>query len=123
MLNVKWKTNEILDLSFNFALDIIELTKYLKMNKEFVISNQLLKSGTSIGANVSEAQAAQSAKDFIAKMSIASKEARETEYWIRLLDKSKTIDSYKNKSKLFDQIHSIIKLLTSIIKTTQEKSR
>ena len=123
MLNVKWKTNEILDLSFNFALDIIELTRYLKMNKEFVISNQLLKSGTSIGANVSEAQAAQSAKDFIAKMSIASKEARETEYWIRLLDKSKTIDSYKNKSKLFDQIHSIIKLLTSIIKTTQEKSR
>ena len=71
------------------------------MNKEFVISNQLLKSGTSIGANVSEAQAAQSAKDFIAKMSIASKEARETEYWIRLLDKSKTIDSYKNKSNSF----------------------
>ena len=121
MLNEK--RNEILDLSFNFALDIIELTRYLKMNKEFVISNQLLKSGTSIGANVSEAQAVQSAKDFIAKMSIASKEARETEYWIRLLDKSKTIDSYKNKSKLFDLIHSIIKLLTSIIKTTQEKSR
>ena len=117
------KRNEILEMSFDFALEIIELTRYLKLNKEFVISNQLLKSGTSIGANVSEAQAAQSTKDFIAKMSIASKEARETEYWIRLLDKSKSIDSYENKSKLFDQIHSIVKLLTSIIKTTQEKIR
>jgi four helix bundle protein len=117
------KRNEILEMSFDFALEIIELTRYLKLNKEFVISNQLLKSGTSIGANVSEAQAAQSTKDFIAKMSIASKEARETEYWIRLLDKSKMIDSYENKSKLFDQIHSIVKLLTSIIKTTQEKIR
>jgi len=117
------KRNEILDLSFDFALEIIELTRYLKLNKEFVISNQLLKSGTSIGANVSEAQAAQTTKDFIAKMSIAAKEARETEYWIRLLDKSKTIDSYKKKSKLFDQIQSIIKLLTSIIKTTQEKNK
>ena len=121
MLNEK--RNEILEMSFDFALEIIELTRYLKLNKEFVISNQLLKSGTSIGANVSEAQAAQSTKNFIAKMSIASKEARETEYWIRLLDKSKSIDSYENKSKLFDQIHSIVKLLTSIIKTTQEKIR
>ena len=117
------KRNEILDLSFDFALEIIELTRYLKLNKDFVISNQLLKSGTSIGANVSEAQAAQTTKDFIAKMSIAAKEARETEYWIRLLDKSKTIDSYEKKSKLFDQIQSIIKLLTSIIKTTQEKNK
>ena len=117
------KRNEILDLSFKFALDIIELTKYLKMNKEFVMSNQLLKSDTSIGTNVTEAQAAQSAKDFIAKMSIASKEARETEYWIRLLDKSKIIEEYQNKSLLYNQIHSIVKLLTSIIKTTQEKIR
>ena len=109
-------------MSFDFALEIIELTRYLKLNKEFVISNQLLKSGTSIGANVSEAQAAQSTKDFIAKMSIASKEARETEYWIRLLEKSNTINAYKNKSVLYDQIHSIVKLLTSIIKTTQEKN-
>ena len=120
MLNEK--RNKILELSFDFALEIIELTRYLKLNKEFVISNQLLKSGTSIGANVSEAQAAQSTKDFIAKMSIASKEARETEYWIRLLEKSNTINAYKNKSVLYDQIHSIVKLLTSIIKTTQEKN-
>ena len=120
MLNEK--RNKILELSFDFASEIIELTRYLKLNKEFVISNQLLKSGTSIGANVSEAQAAQSTKDFIAKMSIASKEARETEYWIRLLEKSNTINAYKNKSVLYDQIHSIVKLLTSIIKTTQEKN-
>ena len=120
MLNEK--RNEILELSFDFALEIIELTRYLKLNKEFVISNQLLKSGTSIGANVSEAQAAQSTKDFIAKMSIASKEARETEYWIRLLEKSNMLNAYKNKSVLYDQIHSIVKLLTSIIKTTQEKN-
>ncbi len=60
--------------------------KYLKANKEFVMSSQLLRSGTSIGANISEAQAAQSTNDFISKMSIASKEARETEYWLRLLD-------------------------------------
>ena len=120
MLNEK--RNEILEMSFDFALEIIELTRYLKLNKEFVISNQLLKSGTSIGANVSEAQAVQSTKDFIAKMSIASKEARETEYWIRLLEKSNMINAYKNKSVLYDQIHSIVKLLTSIIKTTQEKN-
>ena len=79
------KKNEILDLSFDFALEIIKLVKYLKSKKEFVLSNQLLRSGTSIGANVSEAQAAQSTKDFISKMSIASKKARETEYWLRLL--------------------------------------
>ena len=116
------KKNEILDLSFDFALEIIKLVKYLKANKEFVMSSQLLRSGTSIGANISEAQAAQSTNDFIAKMSIASKEARETEYWLRLLDKSNYLDEYQNKSVLFSSIQSIVKLLTSIIKTTQEKN-
>jgi four helix bundle protein len=114
--------NEILDLSFDFALEIIKLVKYLKANKEFVMSSQLLRSGTSIGANISEAQAAQSTNDFISKMSIASKEARETEYWLRLLDKSNYLDEYQNKSVLFSSIQSIVKLLTSIIKTTQEKN-
>jgi len=116
------KKNEILDLSFDFALEIIKLVKYLKANKEFVMSSQLLRSGTSIGANISEAQAAQSTNDFIAKMSIASKEARETEYWLRLLDKSNYLDEYQNTSALFSSIQSIVKLLTSIIKTTQEKN-
>ncbi len=116
------KKNEILDLSFDFALEIIKLVKYLKANKEFVMSSQLLRSGTSIGANISEAQAAQSTNDFISKMSIASKEARETEYWLRLLDKSNYLDEYQNTSVLFSSIQSIVKLLTSIIKTTQEKN-
>ena len=116
------KKNEILDLSFDFALEIIKLVKYLKSKKEFVLSNQLLRSGTSIGANVSEAQAAQSTKDFISKMSIASKEARETEYWLRLLDKSNYLIEYQKKPVLFDMIQSVNKLLTIIIKTTQEKN-
>ena len=116
------KKNEILALSFDFALEIIKLVKYLKANKEFVMSSQLLRSGTSIGANISEAQAAQSTNDFIAKMSVASKEARETEYWLRLLDKSNYLDEYQNISALFSSIQSIVKLLTSIIKTTQEKN-
>ena len=117
------KKNEILDLSFDFALEIIKLVKYLKANKEFVMSSQLLRSGTSIGANITEAQAAQSTNDFIAKMSISSKEARETEYWLRLLDKSNYLDEYQNKSVLFNSIQSIVKLLTSIIKTTREKNK
>ena len=117
------KKNEILDLSFDFALEIIKLVKYLKANKEFVMSSQLLRSGTSIGANITEAQAAQSTNDFIAKMSISSKEARETEYWLRLLDKSNYLDEYQNKSVVFNSIQSIVKLLTSIIKTTREKNK
>ena len=117
------KKNEILDLSFDFALEIIKLVKHLKGNKEFVMSNQLLRSGTSVGANVTEAQAAQSPKDFIAKMSIASKEARESNYWLRLLDKSDYLNNYPNKLVLFNMSQSIVKLLTSIIKTSREKNK
>src|ERR1700737_2746875 len=93
MLNVEgMKTeNKILELTFNFSLQIIELYKMLVQQKEFVISKQLLKSATSIGANVEEANAAQTKKEFIMKMSIASKEARETRYWLRLLDKSQIV--------------------------------
>ena len=83
--------NKILDLSFDFAIQIIELYKILIEHKEFVLSKQLLRSSTSIGANVEEANAAQTKKDFITKMSIASKEARETKYWLRLLDKSQLV--------------------------------
>src|SRR6266545_6997406 len=74
--------------SFEFALAIIELYRELQARHEYVISRQLLRSGTSIGANVEEATAGQSRKDFLAKMSIASKEARETKYWLQLLDES-----------------------------------
>ena len=83
--------NKIQEMSFDFSLQIIQLYKILVENKEFVLSKQLLRSGTSIGANIEEAIAAQSRRDFISKMSIASKEARETRYWIRLLDKSKLV--------------------------------
>lgn len=71
--------------SFDFALLIIKLYQFLSAKNEFVLSKQILKSATSIGANVEEATAGQSKKDFITKMSIASKEARETKYWLRLL--------------------------------------
>lgn len=73
--------------AISFALQVIELYKFLKKNKEYVISKQLLRSGTSIGANIAEALAGQSKKDFSHKMTIASKEARESQYWLFLLQK------------------------------------
>ena len=83
--------------SYDFALKIIRFSAWLKMNKHFEISSQLLRSGTSIGANVEEALAGQSQKDLSAKMSIASKEARETNYWLRLLTDSKSLINLKVK--------------------------
>ena len=83
------KDNIIQKKSYDFALTIIALYRNLVKGNEFVLSKQLLRSGTSIGANVEEAQAGQSRADFISKMSIASKEARETCYWLRLLRDSK----------------------------------
>ncbi|MGB4958662.1 MAG: four helix bundle protein [Saprospiraceae bacterium] len=80
--------NKILEMTFDFSIQIIELYKVLLEQKEFVMSRQLLRCATSIGANAEEASAVQTKKDFIAKMSISSKEPRETKYWLRLLDKS-----------------------------------
>ena len=82
------KDNLIANKTFDFSLTIIDLFIQLKKENEFIISKQIVRSGTSIGANVEEAIAAQSKKDFINKLSIANKEARETKYWLRLLDKS-----------------------------------
>ncbi|HCY74891.1 MAG TPA: four helix bundle protein [Ignavibacteriales bacterium] len=111
------KDNVVLNKSFGFALEIIELYKILKSKNEFVISKQLLRSGTSIGANVEEATAAQSKKDFATKMSIASKEARETRYWLRLLNKSKLVEyDYKN---YLNKIDELIRIITAIVKTAQ----
>lgn len=112
------KKNIIKDKSFAFALTIIELYRKLVDEKEYVISKQLLKSGTSIGANVEEAIAGQSRKDFIAKMSISSKEARETKYWLKLLDKSE-LTKIDVKSYL-KEIEHIVRILTSIVKTAQK---
>lgn len=112
------KESPILEKSFEFALIIIELYQKLQSQKEYVISKQLLRSGTSIGANVEEAGAGQSRKDFLSKMSIASKEARESRYWLKLLAKSKltTIDV----SKEIALIEELIRILTSIVKTTAQ---
>ncbi len=110
--------NKILEMSFDFSLQIIDLYKKLVAKKEFLLSKQLLRSATSIGANISEAMAAQSRKDFIAKLSIASKESRETRYWLRLLDRSKLVDL--DYQPYLEKIEHIINILTKIIKTSQQ---
>ncbi len=112
------KDNPIKERSYKFAISIIKLYKRVQATNEYIISKQLLRSGTSIGANIEEAIAAQSKKDFLHKMSIASKEARETSYWLRLLKDSNlinfSIDEYLN------EINQIIKIITRIVKTTSE---
>lgn len=109
--------NIILDKSFGFALLIIELYRQMTECKEFVLSRQLLRSGTSIGANVEEAIAAYSKKEFAAKMSIASKEARETRYWLKLIKTSKLVSV--NVDAHLAEIEHIINILTAIVKTSQ----
>jgi len=110
--------NLIKEKSYSFALLIIDLYKFLIKKGEFVLSKQMLRSGTSIGANIEEAQVSQSRKDFLSKISIASKEARETLYWLRLLKESNLIENYPKQDKLFTEINSIINILTKITKTT-----
>ena len=113
------RQNIIQDKSFDFALKIIELYKNLISEKEYILSKQLLKSGTSIGANVEEALAGISKKDFIAKMAISSKEARETRYWLRLYQASKLVDlDYSGHLK---EIEKIINILTAIVKSSQTR--
>ena len=115
--------NIVLGKSMDFAVRVVRLNQYLiREYKEYVLSKQLLRSGTSIGANINEAQAGQSKKDFIAKMAIASKEARETKYWLDLLIKTDYLStSDKHTMSIMDDIDEIIRLLTSIVKTAQEK--
>ena len=112
------KESLIQQKSFAFSLTITDLSRRLQAEKEFVLSKQLLHSATSIGANVEEATAAQSRKDFLSKMSIASKEARETKHWLRLLNESK-ITSTSISSEL-REVEELIKILTSIVKTTSQ---
>ncbi|MGL5891876.1 MAG: four helix bundle protein [Bacteroidia bacterium] len=112
------RQNIILNRSFDFAKAIIGVYTEAKAQNEYVLSKQLLRSGTSIGANVEEAEAAYSKKEFAAKMSIALKEARETRYWLKLIDHTKVIRI--ETEHLLREIGEIIKILTAIIKTTQE---
>jgi four helix bundle protein len=113
------KENIVQTKSFDFALRIIGLYKRLKAEKEFVLSKQILRSGTSVGANIEEGISAQSAKDFLSKMNISLKEARETRYWLKLLDKSKIVDiDYTDYLKDNEEL---VSLLTAIVKTTRER--
>jgi four helix bundle protein len=107
--------------SYAFALDVVETYKYLVSNKkEFILSKQLLRSGTSIGANVNEAVNAMSKRDFIHKLSISLKEARETAYWINLLKDSDYLTHEKFQT-LYTSNNENIKILSSIIITTKER--
>jgi four helix bundle protein len=112
------RTNVIQTKTYQFALTIVGLHQGLQKKKEFVISKQILKSATSVGANVEEALAAQSRKDFISKMTIALKEARETRYWLRLIEDSHMLD--EDLTIMLMQIEEIIKILASIIITTKD---
>lgn len=116
------KDNIILSKSFNFAVRVVKLYKYLcDEKKEYILSKQLLRSGSSIGANVNEAQAAQSKNDFISKMSISSKEARESKYWIELLIETGYLSLADEHTKsLLSDIDEITKILTSIVKSSKE---
>lgn len=108
------------DKSYKFALKIVFLSKELNENKEFVLAKQLLRSGTAVGALVREAEFAQSKKDFIHKLSIALKEANETDYWLLLLSDSKII-SKEIFEPLNDDILELIRILVSSIKTSKSK--
>ena len=106
--------------SFRFAIRIVNLYKYLrKEKKEFVLSKQLLRSGTSIGANVAESQQGQSRADFVAKLNISLKEAAETDYWLRLLHATDYLSDEEYLS-VHNDCRELEKMLTAIIKTTKQ---
>ena len=110
----------IQEKSFRFAVRIVNLCKYLQAEKkEYVLSKQVLRSGTSIGANVAEAQQAQSRPDFISKLNVSLKEAYETNYWLRLLHETQYLSQEAFESIIAD-CSEVEKLLISIIKTTKE---
>ena len=105
--------------TFDFAIQVMTLANALRERKEYDLASQFWRAGTSIGANVEEAQAAQSRADFQSKMSIAAKEARETRYWLRLAGGGNILPPAKVQP-LLNEIESILRILTSIVKTTSE---
>ena len=113
--------NQIANDSKAFAIRIIKLYKYLLEKQEYILSKQMLRSGTSIGANVSESVFAQSRLDFISKMSIALKEANETKYWLDLLFETNYIDNKLYDSIVYD-LKIIIGTLVNIIKTSKQNN-
>lgn len=111
------RKNEILELSIEFSLLIIEFCEKLEMIRKYVIANQLLRSGTSIGANIHEAQSSESKQDYIHKLKIAAKEAAETEYWLTHCNKS---ENYPSTDRLLEKLLPIQKILSKIISTTKK---
>ena len=111
--------NAIYDKGLEFAVNVLKLSKDLRRLGEYELASQILRSGTSIGANVAEAKYAQSDKDFISKMSIARKEANETMYWLTLLAKADILPK-ETIRPLAKEVIAIIRILTSIIKTMNE---
>lgn len=111
------KENLIVDLTFDFALEVINFSELLEEKKKFVIARQLLRCGTSIGANVWESQNAESKADFVHKMKIAAKEAFETKYWLLLCERSK---QYPSCIELIEQVQVIDKVLGKIISTSKK---
>jgi len=123
MDNGQSRENVLRVKSYSFALRIVKAYKYLiAEKKEFVLSKQLLRSGTSIGANVAEANQGQSRPDFISKLSIALKESVETEYWLNLLRDSEYLTPEHTQS-LLDECRELIRILTSSIKTAKRSKR
>ena len=114
--------NKLAELSMEFSVDIINLVKFLKANHESIIAKQIGRSGTSIGANIHEAQYAQGKKDFISKFEIALKEASETGYWLELLHKTEYIDDQMYKA-LSSKCASLRVMLISSCKTAKENSK
>ncbi len=116
------KKNAVLDKSFSFAVRVVNLYKFLvSEKKEYVLSKQILRCGTAIGALVREAQQAESNADFIHKLSIALKEANETDYWLLLLNETNYIET-KQFGSLKPDIEELLKLLVSIIKKSKAKT-
>jgi four helix bundle protein len=110
--------NPILKLTFDFSLKIIELAECLEESKKYVVARQILKSGTSVGANIHEAQNAESKLDFIHKFKIAAKEADETQYWLMLCEHSK---NYPDTKALMDNLTVIQKVINKIISSSKNK--
>ncbi len=111
------KDNLIVKLSFELALEIIEFAEILEKERKFVISKQILRSGTSIGSNIREAQNAESKADFIHKLKLAAKEADETEYWLLLCQYSK---DYPTNNNIQEKLNVIIKILNKIISSSKK---
>lgn len=116
-----YKKNPLLDRSFNYAVQIVGLSKQMNYQKEYVLSKQLLRSGTSVGANIEEAIAASSKRDFAYRMSVACRESRETRYWLRLIATTNLIDV--DLDPMIDESTELINILTKIVKTSGDSPK